>query len=307
MGGLGALVTQSLKAADAIAKTADKVGLTTDQLQELRHAADLTGVKTNTLDMAMQRFSRRLGEAAQGKGELVKTLKQYNIAVADSTGRMRTNVDVLGDLADAIKNAGSDQERLRIAFKAFDSEGAALVNTLKNGRAGLDDFRDGAHRLGLVLDEDAIRASERANDRINDLVKTIQTRFTAVVIENADQIERLADGLLYVVDAAGKAARAIDRLWPTEEQARSHFKERSAFDFLAQSGNPLALLWEHESGTNPAVGEPNVVRKKIYGAPSAPGASGGFDLGGSERGDEKSESRYEGSDRPVAQTGRRAL
>ena len=57
VGGLGALVTQSLSAADAIAKTADKVGLSTDALQELRHAADLSGVSTETLDMAMQRFT----------------------------------------------------------------------------------------------------------------------------------------------------------------------------------------------------------------------------------------------------------
>ena len=71
----------TLAAADATAKTADKVGLATDALQELHFAAERAGVGQNNLDMAMQRFSRRVGEAAEGGGELKGVLDQYNIAV----------------------------------------------------------------------------------------------------------------------------------------------------------------------------------------------------------------------------------
>ena len=265
--GIGALVTTSLAAADAIAKTADKVGLSTDALQELRHAADLSGVSTGTLDMAMQRFSRRLGEAAQGKGELVGVLRQYNIAVTDSTGRTRKNTDVMDDLAEAIKNAGSDQERLRIAFKAFDSEGAALVNMMKNGKSGMEEFRSEAQRLGLVLDEDLLRASERANDQITRLTKTIKTRFTAAVIENSDQIARMAEELLNVTEAALKAGKALRGMHPTTKG------ESFLQGFF--SGSPVGLAL----GMLPEPRKPQIVSKKIFGAvPEAggivPGAGG---------------------------------
>lgn len=157
------------EAMDRIGKTADKVGLTTDELQEMRFAGEQTGVSVNNLDLSMQRFSRRLGEAAKGKGELVGTLDDYNISAVDAEGNTRRNVDVLGDLADAIKNANSDQERLRIAFKAFDSEGAALVNTLKNGKEGLDAGREAAHRYNQVVSSDSIRSAERYNDAMGKL------------------------------------------------------------------------------------------------------------------------------------------
>ncbi len=102
-----------LSTADALAKTADKVGLTTEALQELRYAAEQAGVDARTLDMAMQRFSRRVGEAAQGKGELVAMLRQYGIAVTDARGRTRALEDILADLADAIASAGSEQDWFR--------------------------------------------------------------------------------------------------------------------------------------------------------------------------------------------------
>ena len=66
VGGLGALVDRSISAADAIGKTADKIGVGVEALQELRFAAKASGVEQQTLDMALQRFVRRVAEAGNG-------------------------------------------------------------------------------------------------------------------------------------------------------------------------------------------------------------------------------------------------
>ena len=63
--GFGLLVKSSLNATDSLAKTAAKIGTTTEALSALRYAADLTGVETRTMDMALQRFTRRTAEAAK--------------------------------------------------------------------------------------------------------------------------------------------------------------------------------------------------------------------------------------------------
>jgi hypothetical protein len=51
VGGLAALVDRSISAADAIGKTADKIGVGVEALQELRFAAKASGVEQQTLDM----------------------------------------------------------------------------------------------------------------------------------------------------------------------------------------------------------------------------------------------------------------
>ena len=78
-GGFGALIKSSINAGDELAKTADKLGVTTQALAGLRHAAELTGVSTGTMDMAMQRFTRRAAEAAKGTGEAKGALQELGL------------------------------------------------------------------------------------------------------------------------------------------------------------------------------------------------------------------------------------
>jgi hypothetical protein len=101
VGGLGALIDRSISAADAIGKTADKIGVGVEALQELRFAAKASGVEQQTLDMALQRFTRRAAEAAQGTGEAKDALAQMGIALRDQSGNLRSSEDMLADVADA--------------------------------------------------------------------------------------------------------------------------------------------------------------------------------------------------------------
>ena len=207
--GLGLLIKKSLETGDTIAKVADKIGVTTDALQELRFAAEQSGVSADTLDMALQRFSRRLGEAAKGGGELKGILKEYNIDVFNAAGGTRTLTDVLGDLADTIQNASSKQEKLRIAFKAFDSEGAALVNTFSDGEAGIKRFAAEARSLGIILSEDLLRGAEGARDKLTILGKVISTQFTAAILENADAIAKLAQSFTEAIPKIVQTVRSF--------------------------------------------------------------------------------------------------
>ena len=68
-GGMGLLIANSLKATDTLSKTAQKIGTTTEALSALQYAGGITGVEINTMNMALQRFTRRTAEAAVGTGE----------------------------------------------------------------------------------------------------------------------------------------------------------------------------------------------------------------------------------------------
>ena len=167
VGRLAALVDRSISAADAIGKTADKIGVGVEALQELRFAAKASGVEQQTLDMALQRFARRAAEAAQGTGEAKDALAQMGIALRDQRGNLRQSEDLLGDVADAFARIEDPAERVRLAFKLFDSEGVALVNLLRGGSGALEEIRDRARDLGIVLDEHLVRDAERARGSVS--------------------------------------------------------------------------------------------------------------------------------------------
>ena len=208
-GGIALLINRSIDAADAVGKTADKLGVGTAALQELRYAAQLAGIEQTTLDMALQRFTRRAAEAAKGTGEAKQALADMGIALRDQHGNIRRSEDLLNDVAEAFKNTKDPAERLRLAFKLFDSEGVAMVNMLVDGGAALEAVRQRARDLGIVLDEDLIRNAERAKDEMDTLGTVISANVTRALLGLAPA---LADASSWLADLAADAGDAYEKL-----------------------------------------------------------------------------------------------
>lgn len=209
VGGLGLLVNQSLKSIDALGKTADKLGVTTEALGAMRYAAELTGVATQTTDMAMQRFTRRLSEAAAGTGEAKGALIELGINAKD-LAQLPLDQQMLA-LSDAFTSVQSQSDRVRLAFKLFDSEGVALVSTLSKGREGLAAMFAEADDLGVLLSGDAARGVEDANDallRLSSLFGGIRDQIVAAL---APSLEMLATVLKTKIVDGIKAANGSVR------------------------------------------------------------------------------------------------
>ena len=172
---LGLLIKRNTEAIDRIQKVSDKLGIQVELLQKLRFAADQTGIAQETLDMAMQRFIRRVGEAQKGTGEAQGALAELGIQLKNADGSFRSTESVLFDVADGLQNAKDSSTQLRLAFKFFDSEGAALVNTLKNGSSGLKEFFTQAEQLGILIDSKTAASAAKFTDETSKLTKQIDT------------------------------------------------------------------------------------------------------------------------------------
>ena len=211
--GFGLLISRSLQATDTLSKTAAKIGTTTEALGALRYAADLTGVATQTMDMALQRFTRRTAEAAKGTGEAKGAIKELGIN-AQELNRMPLDERMIV-LADAFEKVESESDRLRLAFKLFDSEGAALVNTLSQGSDGLKEMLGEAKVLGLTMSGSAAKGVE---DTVDSLTK-LQSLFKGVTDQT---VAAFAPAIKVMVERfTGFLQRSIEAKGGIEAFARS--------------------------------------------------------------------------------------
>jgi len=79
-------------------------------------------------------------------------LIERSISAADAVGK---TADKIGDVADAFARIEDPAERVRLAFKLFDSEGVALVNLLSGSSDALEEMRDSkTASTSSVLDAD---------------------------------------------------------------------------------------------------------------------------------------------------------
>jgi len=193
-------VSNSLEEMDQTAKKARQLGLLTEDLIALRFAAaEMSGVASTTVDTALQRMTRRIAEAAAGSGEAKKAIEELGLSAVE-LNEMGPAM-AFRAIADAMQGVKSQSDRVRLAFKLFDSEGAILVNTLEGGSAALEQMEQRAKSLGLVFDEETAAGVEKANDALFELKASFSGLVREFTVAIVPAIELVADSFTQLAAA----------------------------------------------------------------------------------------------------------
>jgi hypothetical protein len=204
---LAASISQAADRIDHLAKTADKLGVPIQRLQALQRAGELTGVSVNTMNMAVQRMTRRVSEAANGTGEAVKALKELGLD-AQQLANMSPDKQ-FQSIANAMQNVSSQGDRVRLAMRLFDSEGVSLVNTLAQGSAFIDETAKRLTKLGVTLSRIDAAKVEMAGDAFSELKLVSQGVTNQLAIQFAPVIKEIAT---LISDSAAETGGFKDRV-----------------------------------------------------------------------------------------------
>lgn len=215
VGGLAKAAVDGLKYASSLGEVAKQLGVTTTELQEYRYVASQTGVEQGEMDKALQKLTRTVGEAAKGSGSGAKAFKELGINIRDANGNMKTAGQLIPEIAGALQKVPSEAEKARLQVALFGRAGQQLGPMLAEGAKGINNMRNAAREMGLVLDEKMIANADEAADKLNKLQQVLQMKITAAVVEKASEIDALATSLLNLVTRAGDAVKAW-RLWKNE-------------------------------------------------------------------------------------------
>lgn len=215
-----------------------RLGVATDDLQTLAFAAEQSNITFEALAVGMQRMTRRVAEAAQGMGEAQGAIDELGLSAVqlqkmDAATQFRT---ILGALADVETQA----DRVRLAFKLFDTEGVGLIQTIEDGAGGLEAFEQQARDMGIVLDKDLI-ASTIEYKKESRLLGNVITAVQGVIAK---------EFLPVVTSATQRAVAFIRQITP---QIETLSKEAAGFvkdltenvrGFLDENGDDLVEVLE---------------------------------------------------------------
>lgn len=205
-------IRQQLGAIDELAKNARKLGLSVNDLQGIRMAAaEGSGFSDQQTDMALQRMTRRIAEAANGTGEARSALRELGLdarRLADAGP-----AQAMREIADAIAQVENPADRLRIAFKLFDSEGAALVNTLAGGSDVFDRTQQFLEQMGLALTEQDVAAVEAANDAWGRFTMSLDGVWQRAAVQVAPALQSLANDLTTLLAEGSQTRETLDTLF----------------------------------------------------------------------------------------------
>ena len=171
--GAGLAFTKSMaNAQDEIGKFSIRLGISTEALSGFHQAAALGGVSVQTFDMGLQRMTRRVAEASQGLGEAKDALFELNLN-AKQLAKLPVE-EQMNQVADALNGVESQADKVRLAFKLFDSEGVALLQTMQGGSKAFRDAAKDAAFLGTIVSQQAAANSAKFNDSMTRLGASVK-------------------------------------------------------------------------------------------------------------------------------------
>jgi hypothetical protein len=168
---------------DEAYKASQRLGIGFEQYQKLAHAADLSGVSMETLGKGVSILQKNMNAAAVAKTptELAKGFARMGISMRDANGNMRNAVDILPQIANAMKANTSQAARAQIGQAAFGKSWTAMITLLQEGGPEIQKMMDEMVKLGIITDEEgqvAVRAAD-AQTRLGRAVTGVKNTIMA--------------------------------------------------------------------------------------------------------------------------------
>ena len=194
--GLGFLVKRSMNATDEMAKMSRAIGVSVEELSQLRHAASLGGLEATQLDKAVQKLAINMADMSRGVGLAKDVFEKHNISVKNADGSLRTVMAVMSDVADVTAGMTNETEKADLAYKLFGARGAKMINMLNGGSEAMKAAMEEAKLLGLVMSAETAKGVEDANDSFTRLQAFMTSTFAQTVAALAPAIKSMTDALI---------------------------------------------------------------------------------------------------------------
>lgn len=158
--GLLKLGYDAVTSADDINTLAKQTGISTDEIQKMRYAADLVDVSLEDITGALRKMKPKMDENNE-------TFQRLGVSVTNADGSLRSATDVFYDSIDALSKVQNETERDQLAMAMFGKSADQLAGIIDDGGAALKQYGAEAENLGLIMSGDTLDALNQTNDVID--------------------------------------------------------------------------------------------------------------------------------------------
>lgn len=226
---------------DELAKMAQRIGATTQEMQVLHRIAELDGIGIEAMNSNLMRMNKVLGEASLGLGGAGKVLEQFGL---DAKQLIQLPVsERVAQIAEAIAKIPNQAQRAALATALFGRSGVTMLVALQKGRDVVDDMFSEMEGTGeLFSAEDASRVEEM-NDAMTRLWGVFGAFSNQIVIKVAPAITELIERTQEWVMSFGGAGEIINMVVESYiVPAMNHIGERIAW--VGKGIQLLVAVWE---------------------------------------------------------------
>lgn len=217
-GSFAVLIKNAMESIDATAKLADRLGVATDKMAGLKHAADLAGVSQETLNTGLRGMVNNVAQAAMGLGEGARAFNQLGLSARELSALAPDQQ--LERIMTALAGVENVTQRNAIAQQIFGSRASEMLNLVADGADGIRRATEDTRAWGVALSRVDAAKVEMANDAMtrakmaaSGIVNTIAVQLSPIITALANKFAdsaREAGGFRdQVIDGMEKVSIAV--------------------------------------------------------------------------------------------------
>lgn len=239
------VATKSAETADHIDKMSQKIGISRTAYQELDFILSQNGMSVDQLQGGMKKLVNTMQSAQDGNKTAAATFAELGVSVTDSTGALRNQEDVFYEAIAALQGMENETERNAIANDLFGKSASEMAPLLNAGAGSMEELRQKAHDLGLVLSDETINAGVAFTDTMDQTKRALSSVTTQLgaevmpiindllqwVLSHMPEIQAVIkvcfDAIEIVVKAAGKVIGWLAGIFEKHFPAMKDFVQKA--------------------------------------------------------------------------------
>ena len=187
-------VRTQLDLADAMDEAAQKAGVATSVFSEYAYAGRFAGLEQETLVKVFNKVNEAMVKVVTGDDDMRKLLVDtLQVEVTNAEGKLRSVDGTMMDLIDRL--SGIDDQALRSAavMELFGEKlGPQLLPLINLTRQGVENLREEARQLGVVVSDEAGAAAGDFNDNLDRLRATQEGLYNQIMTQMLPGLNTLA-------------------------------------------------------------------------------------------------------------------
>lgn len=190
-GGMMKFAQSAASTTDNVDKMSQKIGISRQAYQELDFICSQSGTSVDKLSTGMK--SLRGAMANDKNAEIFNSL---GVAITDADGKLRDSEAVMWDTMNALQGVSNETEKAVLAQKLFGKSGTELMPLLNGESGSIDEMKNKAHELGLVMSDEMIDSGVALTDTLDQtkrafsaIITQLGGAFMPVIKQVADKIQ----------------------------------------------------------------------------------------------------------------------
>lgn len=187
------MANDTATAGDEIDKMSQKIGISTDAYQEWAYVFERSGADVNNLQAGMKTLSGVIADAASGSESAADKLNAVGLSIEQLNGLSQE--EQLQLVIDSLQGMEQGAERSAAANDLLGKSASDMAAVLNMTKEDTQALKDEAHDYGMVMGEDAVKASADFKDALTKLDGTLNGLKNGALGQILPAITQLINGI----------------------------------------------------------------------------------------------------------------